>query len=127
MNRREIDELLEKARRSLAAAERLLADGDSDFAVSRAYYAMFYVARALLLTRDIRRSKHSGVIATFNEQFVRDGTVPHYLFISLRDAFDDRAEGDYGLAAVSQEQARSGIEAAHAFVDDISHRLTSSS
>jgi len=59
MNRREIDELLEKARRSLAATERLLADGDSDFAVSRAYYAMFYVARALLLTRDIRRSKHS--------------------------------------------------------------------
>jgi uncharacterized protein (UPF0332 family) len=45
----------------------------------------------------------------------------------LRDAFDDRAEGDYGLAVVSQEQARSGIDAAHAFVDDISRRLTSSS
>jgi hypothetical protein len=34
MTRREIDELLGKARRSLAAAERLLADGDTDFAIS---------------------------------------------------------------------------------------------
>jgi uncharacterized protein (UPF0332 family) len=79
----------------------------------------------LLLTREIRRSKHSGVIAAFNEQFVRDGTVPRHLFISFRDAFDDRAEGDYGLAAVSQEQGRSGIEAARAFVEDIRQRLTS--
>ena len=33
--------LLHKARRSLAAARRLAAEGDLDFAVSRAYYAMF--------------------------------------------------------------------------------------
>jgi uncharacterized protein (UPF0332 family) len=50
MTRKEIDELLVKARRSVVAAERLLASSDNDFAVSRAYYAMFYAARALLLT-----------------------------------------------------------------------------
>jgi len=38
MSRKEIEELLKKARRSVAAAERLLRDGDTDFAVSRAYY-----------------------------------------------------------------------------------------
>ena len=59
MSEREIRELANKAERSLAAAGRLLEAGDYDFAVSRAYYAMFYVARALLLTRDVRRSKHS--------------------------------------------------------------------
>ncbi len=36
--------LLEKAARALQAAERLLEGGDADFAASRAYYAMFYVA-----------------------------------------------------------------------------------
>lgn len=41
----------------------MLEAGDHDFAISRAYYAMFYVARALLLTRDVRRSKHSDVLA----------------------------------------------------------------
>jgi uncharacterized protein (UPF0332 family) len=115
-----MDELLHKSRRSLAAAERLLGDGDYDFAVSRAYYAMFYAAQALLLTRDIRRSKHSGIIAAFNEQFVREGKVPHQLFISLRDAFDDRAEGDYGLVVISEEQACAGIAAAREFVEEVS-------
>jgi len=42
MNRRAIDEFLDKARRSLAASERLLRDGDYGFAMSRVYYAMFY-------------------------------------------------------------------------------------
>lgn len=40
-----VTDLLEKADRSLDAAERLLADG-SDFAAGRPYYAMFYAAEA---------------------------------------------------------------------------------
>jgi uncharacterized protein (UPF0332 family) len=123
MTRREIDELIEKARRSLAAAERLLADGDADFAISRAYYAMFYAARALLLTKDIRRSKHSGVIAAFNEHFIRNGAVRHELFISLRDAFDDRSEGDYGLVTISMEQGRASVQAAREFVKELGDLL----
>lgn len=75
----------DKARRSLLAAERLLRDGDHDFALSRAYYAMFYAAQALLLMRDVRRSKHSGVIAAFNEQFIQTGELSRDLFFKLRD------------------------------------------
>ena len=67
MSRKEVRELMVKARRSRAAAELLLDQHYSDFAVSRAYYAMFYAAQALLLTRNIRRTKHSGMIAAFNE------------------------------------------------------------
>lgn len=76
MSKQEIRELLEKARRSLHAAERLSQDGDYDFSVSRAYYAMFYGAWAPPLTRDIRQSTHSGVIAAFNQQFVQTGNRP---------------------------------------------------
>ena len=64
--------LLTKARRSLAAARRLVADGDLDFAVSRAYYAMFYTAQAFLLGRGLRFSKHSAVIAAFGQEFAKD-------------------------------------------------------
>jgi uncharacterized protein (UPF0332 family) len=123
MSRREIRELLSKARRSLLAAERLLRDGDSDFAVSRAYYAMFYTAQALLLSRDIRRSKHSAVIAAFNEHFVKNGEVPAKLFSLLRDGFEDRAESDYGLAVITDEQARAGIAGAREFVETLSNRF----
>jgi uncharacterized protein (UPF0332 family) len=45
MSKKEIADLLGKARRSIKAAERLLQDGDYDFAVSRAYYGMFYQIR----------------------------------------------------------------------------------
>jgi len=76
LSEREVRELIAKAERSLRAAERLLEAGDHDFAVSRAYYAMFYAARALLLTRNVRRSKHSGVLAAFNSEFVRGVTFP---------------------------------------------------
>lgn len=124
MSPKEIQELVDKARRSLRAAGRLLRDGDYDFAVSRAYYAMFYAAGALLLTKDIRRSKHSGLIAAFNEHFVQSGEIPRSFFLALRDAFEDRAEGDYGLAVISEEQARVGIAAAREFVEEINRRLT---
>ena len=124
MSAKEIRELLDKARRSLHAAERLLRDGDNDFAVSRAYYAMFYAAQALLLTKEIRRSKHSGVIAAFNERFVQSGELPRHLFLRLRDGFEDRAEGDYGLAEITKEQAHAGIAAAREFLEEISRRLT---
>jgi hypothetical protein len=46
---REQTALLKKARDSLHGAKLLAGDGLHDFAASRAYYAMFYVAEALPL------------------------------------------------------------------------------
>ena len=123
MSAREIRELASRAERSLVAARRLLEAGDYDFAISRAYYAMFYVARALLLTRDVRRSKHSGVLAAFGSEFVRSSELPAELFALLRDGFEDRGESEYGLATISEDQARAGIEGAHRFVRAVVERL----
>jgi len=108
VSEREVRELVSKAERSVVAARRLLEAGDYDFAISRAYYAMFDVARALLLTRDVRRSKHSGVLAAFASGFVRSGELPAELFALLRDGFENRGESDYGLATISEDQARVG-------------------
>ena len=78
-----------------------------------------YAVQALLLTAGLRRNKHSGVLSTFNEHFVKSGTVSSHFFILLRDGFEDRAEGDYGLAPISPEQGQAGISAAHEFVLEI--------
>lgn len=40
-------------------------NGLYDFAVSRAYYAMFYIAEAFLLGQDLSFSSHAGVISAF--------------------------------------------------------------
>ena len=39
--------LLNKAQKSLDASQELMEKGFYDFAISRAYYAMFYVAEAV--------------------------------------------------------------------------------
>lgn len=86
---------------------------------------MFYVAQAMLLTRDIRRCKHSGVIAAFQQQFVKTGEVPESFFHLLRDGFEDRAEGDHGLLEIGLEQAEAGIQSARQFVEEMATRLES--
>lgn len=63
------------------------------------------------------------MIAAFNESFVKSGEIPARFFLQLRDGFEDRAEGDYGLAEITEEQARAGIAAAHEFVDEIARRI----
>lgn len=66
---------LESAKEKLKAAVALLADGDYKDSVSRSYYAIFTAARALLATKRLDSSKHSGVIALFNQHFVKLGVV----------------------------------------------------
>ncbi|WP_373479828.1 HEPN domain-containing protein [Geminocystis sp.] len=51
-----------KAERSLNAAQELNQKDYPEFATSRAYYAMFYVAEVLLLEEDLSFSSHSAVI-----------------------------------------------------------------
>ena len=89
-------QLLHKAERAIKAAETLLDQGDADFAVGRAYYAMFYVAEALLNERGLGFSKHSAVHAAFGEQFAKTGQLDPKFHRWLLDAFDKRLEGDYG-------------------------------
>ena len=43
-------ELMVRARRALASAQKLLQDNDGDGACNRVYYAMFDAARAALIT-----------------------------------------------------------------------------
>lgn len=111
-----VADLLEKADRSVAAGEGLLAAGFPDFAAGRAYYAMFYAAEALLLSRDLSFSKHSAVIAAFGRQFVKTGVLGPSLHQHLLDAFDLRNLGDYGaVRAVDEADARQALENAKAF------------
>ena len=90
-------QLLHKASRAISSAERLAVAGDLDFAASRAYYAFFYVAEALLLERDKAFSKHSGVHAALGEHFVKAGRLDSKYHRWLLDAFDKRLHADYGL------------------------------
>ena len=110
------EDLLGKAERSVAAAETLL-PRDPDFAAARAYYAMFYVAEALLAERDLRFSKHAGVHSTFGEHFAKTALLDPKYHRWLIDAFDKRIAADYGIQAeITTDDARALIQQAHDFL-----------
>lgn len=90
-----IQQLADKAHRSIKAARRLCEEGDYDFAVSRAYYALFYVSEALLAMKGIGYSKHSAVISGIYEQYVRTGDLPNRFHQVLNRSFKLRQKGDY--------------------------------
>ena len=60
--------LLNKAIDSIEVAEFLVDKEKADIAVARAYYAMFYIAEALLNEKGLKFSKHSAVHADFAKQ-----------------------------------------------------------
>ncbi len=101
----EVAALLEKAASSRRAAALLAAQDYLDFAASRAYYALFYVAEALLLAEGLSFSSHAGVIAGFGKTFAKPGRLDPRFHRYLIDAQDIRNLGDYGVGTgVSREQ-----------------------
>ena len=108
---------LTKAERAIRAASSLLASGDPEFAVGRAYYAMFYVAEALLNEKGLRFKKHGGVHGAFGEHFVKAGAMDAKFHRWLLDAFDKRITGDYGVdAEVSQADVAQAVDRAREFL-----------
>lgn len=110
-------ELLLKAEQSLAAAKLLLSNSYTDYAASRAYYTMFYIAEAFLVGIELSFSKHSAVIAAFGREFAKPKRVSPDFHRFLIEAQELRATGDYGqLNAVAPDQAAKQIDRAEAFL-----------
>ncbi len=115
----ETAKLVRKAERALHAAELLFGEGDLESAASRAYYAMFYAAEALLLERSMSFRKHSGVHAAFGERFAKTGLVDSKFHRWLLDAFDRRIQADYGVdILLTGEDLTAMIGQAHDFLDE---------
>ena len=120
----EILKLIEKAERSLGVARLLLDKGDYDFAVSRAYYAMFYCAKAMLLAKGVTTKKHSSTISLFCEKFVKSGEFSEELASYLIDAFRKRQIGDYDVFIMpTKDEAEDLINKADLFVKEVKNWL----
>jgi uncharacterized protein (UPF0332 family) len=118
--------LLEKAVDAIEAAEILVDHQKSDIAAGRAYYAMFYIAEALLNEKGLKFSKHSGVHAAFGENFAKSKEMDAKYHRWLINAFDKRLVGDYGVETDIEidvalhmiNQAREFLEAAQRYLKE---------
>lgn len=114
---KELHLLTEKAELFLRTAQKALEVSDYDSCASRSYYAMFFMAEAVLLTRGLAASSHKGVITLFGQHFARTGAVERWTGRALNEAYDKRLLGDYGIGfMIAAEEARKLVQTATDFV-----------
>jgi uncharacterized protein (UPF0332 family) len=120
----EIARLLEKAARSFQSAERQLAVGDADFAVSRAYYGWFYIAEALLLFEGVEFSSHKQVVAQYGLRFSQTEKLDQRFHRTLIEAFRLRQLADYQTEVpIKSEVVEELIKEGKNFLADASYYL----
>ena len=111
---------MQQAAETLHEAQILIAGHAARGAVNRAYYAMFYAVLAVLATKGLGSSKHSGVISLFDRELVKPGILPKELSRSLHMAFERRQQADYGeWTQLDEPAAIRVIEEAETFVEGV--------
>ena len=91
----QIDSEMAVAHDSLREAQTLMMNGGFRGAVSRAYYAVFHAARAVLWSLGVEAKTHKGVIRMFGERVVETGDVSAEFSDILIKAHDQRELADY--------------------------------
>ena len=113
----EIELYLDRARQDLQAAKSNLQQGFYAVAVTRAYYAMFYAAEALLMGKGLAFSRHSAVIAAFGEHFAKTKRLAPEFHRYLIEAHDSRNVGDYDIGpSLNANEAAEVIARAERFL-----------
>lgn len=119
-NADEINANIQRAETSLRAASDMIEKEYYDIAASRAYYAAFYAASALLLKENMDTSKHSGVIASIHRLFVKTGKLDKEQGKNLNWLFELRGVGDYGVSEhVSSGEAYKAIKVSEEFLASV--------
>jgi uncharacterized protein (UPF0332 family) len=100
-----IDYRLQQADESLQAAAVLFEKELYRPSVNRSYYAMYYAVMGLLAAEKKETSKHSGVIALFDRDFVKKGLFTKDFSRWLHAAFDMRQRSDYPTRSLELDRA----------------------
>lgn len=96
-----------------------------DAAANRSYYAIFHAARAVLALDGQDYKKHSGVISSFQREYIKTGTFEKNMSNIIKSAFDLRNESDYDdFYVASKEDIAKQVEEAEFFVNEIAKYLS---
>lgn len=99
-----------------------------DDAISRTYYAMFYAAKAALLSEGLDLRKHSSTVAKFRELFVITGRVEADYLRYLGRVQSARERSDYApFIPASREDAVEILTMAGTFIAKMTKIIEESS
>ena len=115
---------LEMAKERLHSSKILLEAGSYKDSIGRSYYTMFTAVRALLAVEGQDFSKHAGVIAYFQKEYVKTGKFDKKYSKYISQAFQIRNNTDYAdFLLVSLQDAKEQYDRAEEFVKVIEEFL----
>jgi uncharacterized protein (UPF0332 family) len=116
-------EFIEQARDRSQLAREALASGHLEGAVSTAYYAMLYAARAALSEHDEHARRHGGTWNLFYRRFVTSGAFDQDLHSLAQQAQEAREGADYEAKTPPAEEAERYVAGAGEFLAAVERML----
>lgn len=109
-----------RAKEELQTAELLLRNANFRSSINRSYYAIFHAIRAVNALDGFDSSKHSGVIAHFNQEYVKTGVFEKETSKIIRNASELREQADYeDFYEATQEEAADVLAQATKFISAV--------
>ncbi|MCR5374831.1 MAG: HEPN domain-containing protein [Lachnospiraceae bacterium] len=108
---------LDRAKEMLVSAEENFKNDDLRTSLNRSYYAIFHAMRAMNCLDDFDSSKHSGVIAHFNQTYIKTGVIDTHFSQIIKGASFLREKSDYDdFYIVNRKEAEQQLIDAKEFV-----------
>ena len=108
----------ERALEELKNAKDVFDAGSYKLALNRSYYAIFHAMRAVNVLDEFDSSKHSGVIAHFNQYHVKTGDFQKDASKIIQNAMEMREHADYeDFFVASKKDAEEQISKAEQFLE----------
>lgn len=116
----QVQVFINRAEESHQAAKVLLDKRFSNYSAAQSYYTMFYLAEALLFSKDLQFSSHSAVIAAFGKEFAKTQILDPKYHRRLIIAERRRETGHYGEEiSVAEEEALESFQWAEEFIQTV--------
>ncbi|GFI03788.1 hypothetical protein IMSAGC005_02630 [Lachnospiraceae bacterium] len=116
---------LDSAEEKLESAKLLLDAGKYRDSIGRSYYSIFTVVRAVLANDKVDFSKHAGVIAYFQKEYIKTGKFDVKYSRYLQTAFQIRNSCDYDdFFIASKQDAKEQYSRAAEFYTEVNNYLS---
>ncbi|MCI8935375.1 MAG: HEPN domain-containing protein [Lachnospiraceae bacterium] len=116
---------LDSAEEKLESAKLLLDAGKYRDSIGRSYYSIFTVVRAVLANDKVDFSKHAGVIAYFQKEYIKTGKFDVKYSRYLQTAFQIRNSCDYDdFFIASKQDAEEQYSRAAEFYTEVNNYLS---
>ena len=116
---------LGRAKEMLLAAKKNFESDELKTSLNRSYYAIFHAIRSVNCLDGFDSSKHSGVIAHFNQYTLKTGKMDPQLSETIKTAMYCREKSDYDdFYVVSRKETEKQLVLAEEFVEAVQEYLS---